>query len=433
MSSILKVNNLGKSFRRFSQEWKRIANWFGASFAPSEETWVLRNVSFSLARGEAIGIVGQNGAGKSTLLKLIVGTLRQTTGNVTIKGRVSAILELGMGFNQELSARDNVVSSGGLLGYSPDQIKEIMPKIEKFAEVGEYFDQPLRTFSSGMQMRVAFALATAIRPEILIVDEALSVGDAYFQAKCYERIARYRKQGMGLLLVSHSVDQVARHCDRAIFIKNGKIELDDTPAKVTNLYLSELFGKKKLEPKSEMISDNSIANSINIGEEDVFSTRPGYRKEEQRFGQGGATILDYLIVSDNQKYPPSLESDTMADFYFRVSFNESFSNVVPGFLLKTHDGVFLYGTNSIIISKGKKSISASSGDILVFKFSMPMILNTGHYMVSFGISSGDISEELVPLERRYDSVIIRVDRTDNFWGITNFGASFEVADGKDDG
>ena len=195
---LLTVRELGKSFRDYGSEWRRFAAWFGLRVRIKSENWVLRDISFSVAPGESIGIVGQNGAGKSTLLKLITGTMKATTGTVAVHGRIAAILELGMGFDPDLSGRANVYHSAGLMGFSRRAIDGVIVDVETFAEIGEYFDEPARTYSSGMQMRVAFAVATAFRPDILIVDEALSVGDAYFQHKCFKRIREFREQGTSL-------------------------------------------------------------------------------------------------------------------------------------------------------------------------------------------------------------------------------------------
>src|SRR5690606_6494074 len=216
----------------YRSEWQRVARWFGASPEPLEEHWVVRGVSFEIGAGEVVGIVGQNGAGKSTLLKMVAGTLQPTEGQLRVNGRIAAILELGMGFHPELTGRQNVMHAAGLMGFSARDVVAAMPGIEDFAEIGEYFDQPVRTYSSGMQVRVAFAVATAFRPEVLIIDEALSVGDSYFQHKSFDRIRSFREQGTTLLIVSHDRNAIQAICDRAILLERGRVLKDGEPEAV---------------------------------------------------------------------------------------------------------------------------------------------------------------------------------------------------------
>lgn len=426
--TVLSVNNLGKAYRSYRSEWGRIASWFGLPGRLSEEHWVLRNISFDIQPGEAIGIVGQNGAGKSTLLKMITGTLRPTEGQIHIGGRISAILELGMGFNPELTGRQNAHHSLGLMGFDQATIHQLLPGVEEFAEIAEYFDQPIRTYSSGMQMRVAFAVATAVRPEILIVDEALSVGDAYFQAKCYSRVNEYKQQGMTLILVSHAVGDIVKHCDRALLIRQGALAADGAPRDITNLYLDELFGKKNNEGSTEGNATIQAGGKLVGGTDDLYNTRPYYRKEEHRWGHGGARIIDYLVVAGNEEFPSRLESQSPADFYFKILFEEDFDSIVPGMLIKTIEGIFLYGTNSFLSSESERTLSVKAGEVMVCRFSFPVPLNEGHYLVSFGVSSGNPLGELVPLDRRYDSIILDVSRPMQFWGIVDMNAKFAVAE-----
>jgi lipopolysaccharide transport system ATP-binding protein len=429
MIGSIQVTNLGKAYKQYPNRWSRLAEWV-VPFrgARHQLKWALQDINFRVHPGEAVGIIGINGAGKSTLLKLITGTAQPTKGEAVATGRVAAMLELGMGFHPDFTGRQNVFMSGQLLGLSVEEIARLMPEIEAFAEIGDYIDQPVRVYSSGMQVRLAFAVATAVRPDILIVDEALAVGDAYFQAKCYERVAQYKNQGTTLLLVTHSVGDIVKHCNRALFIQNGTLTKDGDAREVTNLYLDALFGKPgSIKPNVDDLASNDGA-TMGLGIEDVFHTRPGYRKEEYRWGQGGAVILDYLIVSQGQHYPGQIESAQITDFYFKVRFDRHFDTVVPGFLIKTLEGIFLYGTNSFISTNGREVIAAEPGDVVVFKFSLPMTLNEGHYLVSFGISSGDPLQLLTPLERRYDAVIIYITRPMPFWGITDLGALFNVTE-----
>lgn len=431
---IITVNNLGKAYKVYPTRFARLKEWL-IPFSKPRYTlkWVLEDINITVNPGEAVGIIGVNGAGKSTLLKIITGTTQPTTGSVQITGRIAALLELGMGFHPDFTGRQNVYMAGQLLGHSVEEIARLLPDIEAFAEIGDYIDRPVRVYSSGMQVRLAFSVATMVRPDILIVDEALSVGDAYFQAKCYQRIARFKEQGATLILVSHSVGDIVKHCERAILLKEGRVAVDGSSQTVTNHYLDEHFGKR---PQENIQGEGKVEGNLSelmLAQSDVFHTRPGYRKEEHRWGHGGAAILDYLIVSGGDRYPSRIEGNAATDFYIKVRFDRDFDSIVPGLLVKTLEGIFLYGTNSFVSSADRANISATAGDMKIFKFSLPMVLNEGHYLISFGVSSGNPSHELIPLDRRYDSVIVHVGRTMQFWGIVDLGASFQLCDHSLDG
>jgi len=425
MTTIISVINLGKAYKQYQTRWSRFAEWF----LPRNNTryqlkWVLKNINFKVNAGESIALMGINGAGKSTLLKMITGTTQPTCGYVEKTGRISALLELGMGFHPDFTGRQNVYMSGQLNGLNVHEIDHIMPDIEDFAEIGEYIDQPVRIYSSGMYIRLAFSIATAVRPEILIVDEALSVGDAYFQAKCYKRISTYREAGTTLLFVSHNPSDVVKNCERAILLRDGHIAADGISRDVTNLYMDILFGEKKSFCTNTNLVKENFKKVMDTTAKDIFFTRPGYNKNEYRWGKGGASILDYKIVVNNEEFPSTIECGMLTDFYFKVRFEKNFAEVVPGFLLKTLEGIFLYGTNSFFAKDKIVCLQAQAGNIFVYKFSLRVHLNEGNYLVSFGISSGSPLQELVPLDRRYDSVIICVRRDPQFWGIVDLNASF---------
>ncbi|ECI0413543.1 ABC transporter ATP-binding protein [Salmonella enterica subsp. salamae] len=425
----IKVWNVGKAYKYYSSKWNRVIEKLLPGDKPQHsKKWVLKDISFTIKSGESVGIVGVNGAGKSTLLKLLTGTTQPTKGSIEIRGRVAALLELGMGFHPDFTGTQNVYMSGLMMGLSREDIERLMPDIEAFADIGDYINESVRIYSSGMLMRLAFAVATAARPDILIVDEALSVGDSRFQAKCYARIADFKKQGTTLLLVSHSAGDIVKHCERAIFLKDGDICMDGAARDVTNRYLDELFGKPG-KTTSTRTKNKGWTNdpAIKISPEevtDVYHTRPGYRPEEYRWGQGGAKIIDYLIRSNGEDFPPSLIGNQQADFIMKIVFEHDFDCVVPGLLIKTLDGLFLYGTNSFVASEGCENISVSRGDVRVFKFSLPLDLNSSDYLLSFGISEGNPQTDMTPLDRRYDSIILHVTRNMDFWGVIDLKATF---------
>ena len=242
--TILSVTDLAKRYVGYASSFQRFASWFGVPVTPLEEFWPVKNISFSLGAGEAMAIIGQNGAGKSTLLKLITGTVRPTQGTVHLGGRVSAILELGLGFNPDFTGRENVYHAGGLMGISRARLDELMPDIEDFAEIGEFFDQPFRVYSSGMQARLAFALVSAERPAILIVDEVLSVGDSYFQHKSFDRIRSFKENGTSIILVTHALGDVRALCDRVILLDKGQVLKDGPPDEVVDYYNAMIAAKE---------------------------------------------------------------------------------------------------------------------------------------------------------------------------------------------
>lgn len=425
----IKVRNVGKAYKYYSSKWNRVIEKLLPGDKPQHsKKWVLKDISFTIKPGESVGIVGVNGAGKSTLLKLLTGTTQPTKGSIEIRGRVAALLELGMGFHPDFTGTQNVYMSGLMMGLSREDIERLLPEIEAFADIGDYINEPARIYSSGMLMRLAFAVATAARPDILIVDEALSVGDSRFQAKCYARIADFKKRGTTLLLVSHSAGDIVKHCERAIFLKDGDICMDGAARDVTNRYLDELFGKPGKATSNRTKNKGWINDpAIKMSPEeisDVYHTRPGYRPEEYRWGQGGAKIIDYLIQSNGEDFPPSLIGNQQVDFIMKVIFEHDFDCVVPGLLIKTLDGLFLYGTNSFLASEGRENISVSRGDIRVFKFSIPVDLNSSDYLLSFGISEGNPQTDMTPLDRLYDSIILHVTRSMDFWGIIDLKATF---------
>ena len=369
MSGELTVDNVGKAYRAWNSEWMRAASWFGLPVRPREEHWVLRGVSFEIAPGEAVGVIGQNGAGKSTLLKLITGTAQPTEGRVARTGRVAAILELGMGFNPDLTGRQNAFHSAGLMGYSQEQIEAAMPEIEAFAEIGEYFDQAVRTYSSGMQVRVAFAVATAFTPDLLIVDEALSVGDSYFQHKSFDRMRRFREKGTSIMLVSHSLGDVKALCDRVILLEKGHVLKDGAPDEVIDYY-NALIARKENE---------KLSVEQRRGKSGWVTTRSG---------TGQARVVSLTLVdagngqevslaSVGQKLRLVLEAEAMSDI----------PSLVLGFMLRDKQGHVVWGSNTWHSKQVQRELRR--GERLVFTLEFTCRLGPGSYSVSPALVSTD--------------------------------------------
>ena len=367
MSGALHVRNLSKSYRQWGSEWRRVASWFLSSIAPREENWVLKDVSFSVGPGEAVGIVGQNGAGKSTLLKLITGTTCPTQGKVQLYGRVAAILELGMGFNPDLTGRENAYHSAGLMGYNQADIVRVMPEIEAFAEVGEYFDQPVRTYSSGMQMRVTFSVATAFRPDLLIVDEALSVGDSYFQHKSFERIRKFQSQGCSLLIVSHDRSAVQALCDRAILLEKGCMIKDGNPEEVMDYY-------------NALIAEKENQN--------IETIKHSAGKVQTISGTGEATLTSIQLLNSEKKPIEFVDVGESVELVVRVQVNADIPQLVLGYLIKDRLGQSIFGTNTW--HTRQVLLAAKAGSAIEYRIAFAMNLGPGSYSIAIALHSHDV-------------------------------------------
>lgn len=360
------VKNVGKAYKRYPKKLGRMAEWCG--FGNHHELkWVLRDINFEVAPGEAIGIIGANGAGKSTLLKIVTGTARPTTGKVEIGGRIAALLELGLGFNPDFTGRQNVYMSAQLHGLDNNEISSKMQEIENFAEIGDYIDQPVRTYSSGMQVRLAFSVATATRPEILIVDEALSVGDTYFQHKSFDRIRKFREQGTTLLFVSHSPGAIKTLCDRAILIDQGVIVRDDVPEAVLDYY-NAMIAKQQID--YEIFQDEQIAG-----------------RTETRSGTGEAKINAVELLVDD-KVVRAISSGDRAVIQVSGTVCGELEELTVGMLIRDRLGNDVFGTNTFHHGNSRQQLHA--GEDFVVEFCFPALrLGAGSFSVTIALHSRD--------------------------------------------
>lgn len=364
--SLLSVSNLGKAYRTYASEWQRVGRWFGLPLKPKDEHWVLKHISFSIQPGEAIGIVGQNGAGKSTLLKMITGTLQPSEGSVQVNGRIAAILELGMGFNPELTGRQNVCHAAGLMGFGAEQIGQAMSDIETFAEIGEYFDEPVRTYSSGMQMRVAFSVATAFRPEILIVDEALSVGDVYFQHKSFERIREFQRQGTTLLIVSHDRASIQSLCERVILLEQGTVIKDGRPEEVMDFYNAIIAEKENATVEVRQLEDGSVQTRSGSGEANI---------ESVSLHNVSGEPIEYVSVGEQ------------VTLRVRARVNSDIPELVVGYMIKDRLGQSVFGTNTHHLACKLETLQ--EGEVVEYRFTFLVNLGVGSYSVAVALHTAE--------------------------------------------
>lgn len=387
------VTHLGKAYKQYPARWSRLAEWvLPFRGARHQLKWVLQDINFRVAPGEAVGIIGVNGAGKSTLLKLITGTILPTTGGVQITGRVAALLELGMGFHPDFTGRQNVIMAGQLAGLGMQKISALMPQIEAFAEIGEHLDQPLRIYSSGMQVRLAFSVATAVRPDILIVDEALAVGDVFFQQKCFERIRAYREAGTTLLFVSHSTGSVYSLCDRAILLNEGRIALDGPSREVIDLYnalaLHRRDGQMRIvdsPPPAPVTDSGSIAATQTATEAEAAPADMLEGAAVGSFGTPGVTIRAIDLYAEGRPVD-ALISESEATVRVQVAFSEDYPDPHIGFQIRNSRGEPVFMTNTYCMRRIIGPVKR--GENVVVEFSFKAGLAPGDYTITAGVAEG---------------------------------------------
>ena len=402
------VTNLGKAYRQYHSRWSRLLEWvwpFGK--ARHERKWVLRDITFRVSSGHAVGIIGINGAGKSTLLKLITGTTQPTLGSVHMQGRVAALLELGMGFHPDFTGRQNVVMAAQLLGLHEDEVNLHMAEIESFAEIGGYIDQPVRVYSSGMQVRLAFAVATAVRPDILIVDEALSVGDGYFQHKCFARIRMFQEKGSTLLFVSHDPAVVRSLCDQAIWLDNGRIREAGETKTVLDSYAKSIYAKDqeveigtthrpvmsnipnpqmKRDCRLDFINNTNLRNDIEIFQ---------FNQDAVSWGDGKAKITSTQLQDLNGTPLSWIVGGEEVVLAIEALAIEELKSVIVGFMVRDRLGQNLFGDNTYITTFDEP-IAVESNYLFrgSFRFYMPL-LPVGTYAITAAVAGGTQKNHVV--------------------------------------
>lgn len=429
----LRVTDVNKIFRTYSNPARRLthalnhrlnaalsrvrAPAFGAGRDTIQEYVALQDISFEVKRGHTTGIVGRNGAGKSTLLQIIAGTLAPTSGDVEVRGRVAALLELGSGFNPEFSGVENARLNATILGLSPAEIDKKMDSILAFADIGAFAYRPVKTYSSGMIVRLAFAVQAQVDPEILIVDEALAVGDAKFQSKCFARLEALKEAGTSILFVSHSTEQIVNHCDDALLIEAGRLHQRGQPKDVVHTYLDLLFGAagNRAPPTSDLPDPAGSFIERPVADADThpaatgndFATQPNYNPYEFRWGDGAACIADFRLLAGNVRTGASVEAGTSLQLRLGISFTRDIRRPIFGFTIKSKDGVTVFGTNSEMTDTQGDAPSARAGSAIELAFDFDCNLGPGDYFISVGVASRD-GEDVVPHDRRYDSIHLNV-------------------------
>jgi len=336
------------------------------------EYWALREVSLEVRKGESCGIVGLNGSGKSTLLQIITGTLTPTLGRVSTQGRIAALLELGSGFNPEFTGRENVYMNGALLGFSRQQVVARLDEIQAFADIGDHFDQPLLTYSSGMQMRVAFAVATSFDPDILIIDEALAVGDAYFQQKCFHRLEKFKEGGGTMLFVSHDANTVKHLCDKALMIRDGRVISYGIPRDVIDLYQGLVAQKTDMSEREVVVTQNA-------------SSPVAWQKATTMTSNDEADLIDFKLLDLGGQQVTHLESETPLTVQYVVKLRKDFDRPAFGLIVRDRIGRSIFETSTYAM--GMADTPLAGGTHVVVRFLFNCNLRAGQYSFSVGVAN----------------------------------------------
>lgn len=443
----IKVKDVKKVYKLYDKPRDRMVEALGFGKKKiHKEHQALKGVSLNIYRGETVGIIGTNGSGKSTILKIITGVLNPTEGEVIVDGRISALLELGAGFNREYNGIENVYLNGTMMGFSEREIDAKLPEILKFADIGDYVYQPVKTYSSGMFVRLAFAVAINIEPEILIVDEALSVGDVFFQAKCFHKFEEFKKMGKTIVFVSHDLSSISKYCDRVFLLNQGTLLGEGGPKEMIDAYKRVLVGQYELPNKQEnhdLLEDSELqeaagsavsgasAGISDVTAEDGESANEtnvavqGQNPDLLEYGTKQAFIEEFYVTDDRGVRTTAVIKGSEFTLHMRVRFAESIPAPIFAFSFKNVIGTEITGTNSMIEKAFLESVEA--GQVKDITFTQKMSLQGGEYLLSLGVTgyNGDTFEVY---HRLYDALNITVVSDKNTVGYYDMDSQVSVVD-----
>lgn len=434
----ISVQNVSKLYKLYDKPSDRMKEALGFSKQKRyKEHYALHDLSFDVEQGECVGIIGTNGAGKSTILKIITGVLNPSSGNVVINGRISALLELGAGFNMEYSGLENIYLNGTMIGFSREEIDAKLQDILDFADIGDFIHQPVKTYSSGMYVRLAFAVAINIDPEILIVDEALSVGDVFFQAKCYKKFDDFKKQGKTIVFVSHDLSSISKYCDRAILLDKGQKLSEGDPNEIIDIYKQVLVGQYRKPEEQDIQSDDVPKDAEDIREESVAADKMIAMKDIKslqscwhksltlnpnllEYGDKRAEIIDYTITDEHGNITNTIMKGTTFQIWMKVKLNADIKQPIFAYSIKNIKGVEITGTNTMF-----EKVDFETQDVMVATFTQEMNLQGGEYLLSFGCTNYE-QDNFVVYHRLYDACNITVVSDKNTVGYYDMNSKITV-------
>lgn len=417
----ISVQNVTKLYKLYNKPSDRFKESLGLTKQKKyKEHYALHDLSFKIKKGECVGIIGTNGAGKSTILKIITGVLNPTEGSVDIDGRISALLELGAGFNMEYTGIENIYLNGTMIGFEKEEIDAKLDNILAFADIGDFVYQPVKSYSSGMFVRLAFAVAINIDPEILIVDEALSVGDVFFQAKCYQKFEEFKKQGKTILVVSHDLSSISKYCDRAILLDKGRKYMEADPKIVIDAYKKIITSGTDNEEREET---QTVKENSTFVCEGNWKEKLQLNKDVQEYGSKDALITDFAIIDYNNNITNTIEAGDVFKLKIRVKFANTLTNPIVAFTVRDLKGNEIMGTNTMFEQQYLGEVH--SNDEIIVEFKQKMILRAGSYLIALGCT-GYKDNNFVVYHRLYDVCSLEVINEKNIVGFFDMDSEVYV-------
>lgn len=403
------VTGVSKRYEMYSQPRDRLLQFLSLGKRQYfKEFWALRDVSFSVLKGETIGILGRNGSGKSTLLQIIAGTLAPTIGEVSTNGIMAALLELGSGFNPDFTGRENIYLNGSILGFSKQEMDGRFDEIAAFADIGEHLDQPIKTYSSGMAVRLAFAVQACVSPQVLIVDEALSVGDEKFQRKCFDYIERLREGGCSILLVTHSTATVEKFCQRGILLHKGVVHGIGPAKEIVDQYHALLYSDEKAYIRYLQQSQSEDKSLPSVDQAATHLHSEGAISNESEFSATGmrAVISNWQILDSSGSTCEQFKTGETMTVRFFVDVLSQVNEIQAGILIRTVEGVSAFGTSTLYHQKN--IIDAQPGGRLRFDFEVRADLCAGTYFITLAIAEAISHGDMLYLDRKTDTIVFKV-------------------------
>lgn len=414
----ISVQNVSKVYKLYKKPAERVVDSLHLMpWKKVPEHHALNDVNFEVYRGETIGIIGTNGSGKSTILKIITGVLHPTKGEVKVNGRISALLELGAGFNREYTGMENIYLNGTMIGFTKEEIDAKLQDILDFADIGDFVYQPVKTYSSGMFVRLAFAVAINIEPEILIVDEALAVGDVFFQAKCYRKFDEFKAMGKTILFVSHDLSSIAKYCDRVVLLNKGVKLGEGNPKQMIDIYKQVLVGQYEEDRQADKKSDSSVLQNI--------SDNP----ELLEYGSKKAEITECYITDEKGRCSNAIVKGATFTIHMKTKFYERVQAPIFAFTIKNVKGTEITGTNTMFEKAFMEAVDKNVTKEVTF--TQKMDLQGGEYLLSLGLTGYEGSDFTV-YHRLYDAVNISVISDKDTVGFYDMNSKVEVKNVGDD-